>query len=195
MAGENPLVIFMPSGRRGRFEPGTTVLEAAREVGLTIESICGGRLTCGKCKVQVEEGEFAKHGISSAAAHLTPAGDDERAMLANAHADECRLSCTAQITGDLLIYVPEESRGQKQIIRKTAGERVIDINPAVRQVFVQVDKALLGEHRGDWGRLQNGAGGRMESGRSDHRSAGIAQAAAGAAQRQVGRDRHPLERP
>ena len=65
MTGQDPLVIFMPSGRRGHFAPGTTVLDAARELGLGIESICGGRLTCGKCKVQVEEGEFAKHGIVS----------------------------------------------------------------------------------------------------------------------------------
>ena len=47
------------------------MLQAARELGLGIESICGGRLTCGKCKVRVEEGAYAKHGITSAADHLT----------------------------------------------------------------------------------------------------------------------------
>ena len=75
-------------------------------------------------------------------------------LLAQVHAADCRLSCTARIQGDLLIYVPEESRAQKQIIRKAAGERIIDVNPAIRQVYVQVDEAELGEHRGDWGRLQ-----------------------------------------
>ena len=64
---QGSLVVFMPSGRRGRFAEGTTVLQAARELGLGIESICGGRLTCGKCKVRVEEGEFAKHGMTSRA--------------------------------------------------------------------------------------------------------------------------------
>jgi ferredoxin len=155
MTGQDPLVIFMPSGRRGHFAPGTTVLDAARELGLGIESICGGRLTCGKCKVQVEEGEFAKHGIVSRAANLTAAGEAERELLHAAHADECRLSCTACITDDVLVYIPEESRAQKQIIRKAAGERIIEIDPAVRQVYVQVDRAELGEHRGDWRRLQD----------------------------------------
>jgi uncharacterized 2Fe-2S/4Fe-4S cluster protein (DUF4445 family) len=131
------------------------VLDAARELGLGIESICGGRLTCGKCKVQVEKGEFAKHGIVSRADHLTTAGEAERELLHAAHADDCRLSCTACITGDVLVYIPEESRAQKQIIRKAAGERIIDIDPAVRQVYVQVDRAQLGEHRGDWRRLQD----------------------------------------
>ncbi|MBK8049891.1 MAG: DUF4445 domain-containing protein [Anaerolineales bacterium] len=145
----------MPSGRRGRFAEGTTVLEAARELGLGIESICGGRLTCGKCKVKVEDGEFVKHGIISHSSHLTAPSDAERDLLESSHATDGRMSCTAQITGDLLVYVPEESRAQKQVIRKTAGERVIDIDPAIRQLYVQVDRAELGEHRGDWGRLQD----------------------------------------
>jgi uncharacterized 2Fe-2S/4Fe-4S cluster protein (DUF4445 family) len=57
--------------------------------------------------------------------------------------------------GDLLLYVPEESRAHKQIIRKAATERAIEIAPAVRQYYVQVADASLGEHRGDWGRLQD----------------------------------------
>ena len=65
------------------------------------------------------------------------------------------MSCAARIQGDLLITIPEESRAHKQIIRKTATERVIEVDPAVRQVYVEVDQARLGEHRGDWGRLQD----------------------------------------
>jgi uncharacterized 2Fe-2S/4Fe-4S cluster protein (DUF4445 family) len=152
---QGSLVVFMPSGRRGRFAEGTTVLQAARELGLGIESICGGRLTCGKCKVRVEEGEFAKHAMKSSATHLTEASEAERLLLHTMRADDCRLSCTAQVTGDLLVFVPEESRAQKQVIRKAATDRIIDVDPAIRQVYVQVDKADLGEHRGDWRRVQD----------------------------------------
>ena len=122
MSEQGSLVVFMPSGRRGRFAEGTNVLDAARELGVGIESICSGRLTCGKCKVRVEEGHFAKHAITSTATHLTPVGGDERDLLHAMHGDDCRLSCTAQVTGDVLIYVPEESRAHKQIIRKAAGD-------------------------------------------------------------------------
>ena len=66
------LVLFMPPGRRGRFAPGTPVLEAARSLGVYIESVCGGRGICGRCQIEVAEGEFAKHGIRSAKDHLTP---------------------------------------------------------------------------------------------------------------------------
>lgn len=151
----------MPSGRRGRIQAGQSVLDSARQLGVEIESICGGRLTCGKCKVQLETGWFHKHGIYSTAEHVTAASPREQDLLdkmtgngTHAAAD-CRLSCTAHVQGDLLVYVPEESRAQKQIIRKAATERVIDVLPAIRQVYVEVTQAELGEHRGDWGRLQD----------------------------------------
>ena len=148
------LVILMPSGRRGYIEHGMPLLDAARELGVEIESICAGRLTCGKCKVRVEDGIFQKHGIVSSAAHLSTPTDEERMLLERIHGTDCRLSCSAHIQGDLLITVPEESRAHKQVIRKSATERAIQVAPAVRQVYVTVDEAQLGEHRGDWGRLQ-----------------------------------------
>jgi uncharacterized 2Fe-2S/4Fe-4S cluster protein (DUF4445 family) len=151
-------VIFMPSGRRGLAQSGESLLDVARRMGVEIESICGGRLTCAKCKVRVEEGAFAKHGIRSSAAHVSPASTKELDLLARANGegpDECRLSCSAHVQGDLLVYVPEESRAHKQVIRKAAGDRPIVVDPAVRLVYVEVDQAQLGEHRGDWGRLQD----------------------------------------
>ncbi|MEM7330893.1 MAG: ASKHA domain-containing protein [Chloroflexota bacterium] len=148
------LVLFMPSGRRGIIEQGKTVLEAARQVGVEIESICGGVMSCNKCRVQLEAGHFDKHGITSDESHLTPASDEEMALLERLKSTDCRLSCQAEIQGDVLIFVPEESRAQKQVIRKSATDRVIDIKPAVRQYYVEVERAELGEHRGDWGRLQ-----------------------------------------
>jgi uncharacterized 2Fe-2S/4Fe-4S cluster protein (DUF4445 family) len=153
--GAEHLVIFMPSGRRGRVRHGENLLDAARHMGVEIESICGGRLTCGKCKVRIEEGHFAKHGITSEAGHVTAVSDGETRLLQRLHSDDCRLSCNARVTGDVLIFVPEESQAHKQIIRKAATERVIDVQPAIRQVYVEVDRAALGQHRGDWGRLQD----------------------------------------
>ncbi|WP_420644282.1 ASKHA domain-containing protein [Candidatus Leptofilum sp.] len=151
----NHLVIFMPSGRRGRIASGTLVLDAARQLGVEIESICGGRLTCNKCRIRVEEGQFAKHGITSAQSHLTPASDEEIRLLEKLESPDCRLSCNAKIVDDALIFVPEESRAHKQVVRKAATDRIIDLFPTVRQIFVEVDNAELGEHRGDWGRLQD----------------------------------------
>jgi uncharacterized 2Fe-2S/4Fe-4S cluster protein (DUF4445 family) len=104
----------------------------------------------------VEDGRFDKHGILSTTDHLTPPGEEELTLLRRLGENgDCRLACSAYVKGDVLVFVPEESRAHKQVIRKSATERVIEVNPAVRQVYVAVDEAELGEHRGDWGRLQD----------------------------------------
>ena len=74
---DDALVIFTPSGRRGRFPEGTTVLDAARSLGVDIDSVCGGRGICGRCQVTQGLGDFPKHGIVSEPAHLSPFADLE----------------------------------------------------------------------------------------------------------------------
>src|SRR5690349_21444078 len=152
------LVVFQPSGRQGQILEGTTLLDAARQLGVDVDSICGGRQTCGKCKILVESGEFAKYAIRSDAGHLTPADAAERDYFAEhgwGQPNGARLSCSACVTGDVLVTVPPESQSRRQIIRKSASERVIEIDPLLRQVFVEVEPHRLGERGGDWERLQN----------------------------------------
>ena len=63
-------VVFTPSGKRGHFPLETPVLEAARSLGVDIDSVCGGRAICGRCQVLCAEGEFPKHEINSVACLL-----------------------------------------------------------------------------------------------------------------------------
>ncbi|HLE52485.1 MAG TPA: ASKHA domain-containing protein [Anaerolineales bacterium] len=144
---------LMPSGRRGKVRRGTDLLTAARQLGVELESICGGRQTCGKCQVIVEQGHFPKHAITSASDHLSPPTAAEIAYGQEHPLDGRRLACAAEVLGDLLVSVPEESQARKQIIAKAASDRVIEIDPAVRQVYVEVQPAALGDSRGDWERL------------------------------------------
>jgi uncharacterized 2Fe-2S/4Fe-4S cluster protein (DUF4445 family) len=148
-------LILMPSGRQGDVPHGTTVLDAARSLGVEIESICGGRQTCGKCQIAPEWGTFQKHGIASTPDHLTPPGEVEREYTAQHGIDlaERRLSCAACVAGDLLIHVPEESQARKQVIRKEASDLTIEVAPALRLVYVEVEPAEMGGP-GDWQRLQ-----------------------------------------
>ena len=74
---DDVLVVFTPSGKRGRVTQGTTVLQAARELGVDLDSVCGGRAICGRCQVTLSEGAFPKHGIESRADHLSDLGDNE----------------------------------------------------------------------------------------------------------------------
>jgi uncharacterized 2Fe-2S/4Fe-4S cluster protein (DUF4445 family) len=147
-------VIFTPSGRRGRFEAGTTILDAARSLGVDLDSVCGGRGLCGRCQVVPGEGSFPKHGIESSGSHLSPRGADEAEYdsLRGLAADR-RLGCRAEIHGDLLIDVPPESQVHRQVVRKGVPVREFVIDPMVRLHEVEVERPSLASPTGDLGRL------------------------------------------
>jgi uncharacterized 2Fe-2S/4Fe-4S cluster protein (DUF4445 family) len=151
----DPFVLFMPSGKRGRFPKGTTVLDAARQLGVYVESVCGGRATCGRCQIEVQEGNFAKHKIVSSNDHISARGPKElRYIKVRGLADERRLSCSATIEGDLVIDVPQDAVVNAQLVRKKASDRIIERNPAVHLCYVEVDQPDMHKPLGDLDRLK-----------------------------------------
>jgi uncharacterized 2Fe-2S/4Fe-4S cluster protein (DUF4445 family) len=151
----DPLVLFMPSGKRGRFPVGTPILDAARQLGVYVESVCGGRATCGRCQIEVQEGNFAKHKIVSSLDHISPKGPkEERYERVRGLADGRRLSCSATIQGDLVVDVPQDTVINAQTIRKAATDRVIERNPAIQMCYVEVDEPDMHKPLGDLDRLK-----------------------------------------
>jgi uncharacterized 2Fe-2S/4Fe-4S cluster protein (DUF4445 family) len=156
MAAEKARLIFQPSGRRGEVDKGMTIIEASRRVGVDIEALCGEKKVCGKCKVRIEEGFYEKYGIQSSRNNVS-AWMEEEEKFVNAEQRELgyRLGCCAQIEGDLLIFVPEESRAGKQVVSKAARDIPIDWNPAVREYYVEVIEPTFEHPTGDFERLQD----------------------------------------
>ncbi len=147
-------VVFLPSGRRGRFDVGTPILDCARSLGVDIDSVCGGRGICGRCQVVVADGEFAKHGVTSRGDHISPRGEpenrfDERKGLS---ADR-RLSCHALLWDDVVIDVPPDSQVHKQVVRKRAEVRDIQMDPAIRLHYCVVEEPDMHNPLGDFERL------------------------------------------
>ncbi|NGO63881.1 DUF4445 domain-containing protein [Rhizobium daejeonense] len=154
-ASKDHLVLFMPSGKRGRFPVGTPVLDAARSLGVYVESVCGGRATCGRCQIEVQEGNFAKHGIVSSNEHISPIGPkEERYDRVRGLPEGRRLSCSATIQGDLVVDVPQDTVVNAQVVRKAATDRVIERNPAVHLCYVEVDEPDMHKPLGDLDRLK-----------------------------------------
>ncbi len=152
---KDPLVLFMPSGRRGRFKKGTNVLDAARQLGVYVESVCGGRGICGRCQIEVQEGNFAKHGITSANDHLSPFGAKEKRYAEKRDLiSGRRLSCSSMIEGDLLIDVPQDVQVNAQIVRKAADTRLIERNPAIQMCYVEVEEPDMHKPLGDLDRVK-----------------------------------------
>ena len=154
MSAEDAFVVFTPSGKRGRFKLGTPLLQAARTLGVDIDSVCGGRGLCGRCQVLVMEGEFAKHGVRSQAQNVSPAAEVERAYAERrALRPGHRLSCSARVLGDVVIDVPPESQVHRQVIRKGLDSRPITLDSVVRLHHVEVREPDMSEPSGDLRRL------------------------------------------
>ncbi len=150
----DPLVVFTPSGKRGHFPVGTPVLTAARQLGVDLDSVCGGRGICSKCQITPSYGEFPKHGVTVAKDALSKWNkveqryDDKRGLKPGR-----RLGCQATVQGDIVIDVPPESQVHRQVVRKAASARVIEMAPATRLYLIDVVEPDMHEPTGDFERI------------------------------------------
>jgi uncharacterized 2Fe-2S/4Fe-4S cluster protein (DUF4445 family) len=153
---EQALLVFTPSGKRGSFTIGTSVLDAARELGVDLDSVCGGRGLCGRCQVHCSEGEFSKHNIVSRTDHLGE-GTRVEARYQRINGDfgkGRRLGCQATIQGDLVIDIPPDSQVHKQVIRKALDHAIMTVSPTVRLYVVDVEEPDMHDPSGDLRRLK-----------------------------------------
>jgi uncharacterized 2Fe-2S/4Fe-4S cluster protein (DUF4445 family) len=115
-------VVFQPVGRTVYVLPGTLLLEAAGRAGIVLQTPCGGRGTCGKCRVRVTDGEC-------------PVSPADKAILSPRQIREGnRLACQTYVREPLVVDIPDESRfdAAQQILTADAGRRAV-LNPVVRK--------------------------------------------------------------
>lgn len=154
-APDQVMVVFTPSGKRGGFTPGTTVLQAARTLGVDLDSVCGGRAICGRCQINLSEGSFSKHGIESRASHLSAVTETEAEYFRSiGGGTDRRLACSTEILDDVVIDVPADSQVHKQVVRKRMEVHDIEVDPAVRIYFVEVPEPSMHDPAGDLRRLR-----------------------------------------
>ena len=152
----DPLVIFTPSGKRGRFPVGTPILTAARQLGVDLDSVCGGRGICSRCQITPSYGEFSKHGVTVAADALSEWNKVEQRYKEKRGLKEGRrLGCQATVQGDVVIDVPPESQVHKQVVRKRAEAREIVLDPSTRLFYVEVAEPDMHDPSGDLERLRD----------------------------------------
>ena len=150
----DPLVVFMPSGKRGRFPVGTPVLSAARSLGVDLDSVCGGRGICSKCQITPSYGSFPKLGVTVSDGALSDWNSvEQRYQDKRGLKPGRRLGCQATVQGDIVIDVPPESQVHKQVVRKAASDRAIVMDPATRLFMVDVQQPDMHEPTGDLQRL------------------------------------------
>lgn len=130
---------FLPSETRTRAPEGTTIFNAANWAGLAIDSTCGGRGTCGKCKVQLLEG-------------LAPIREADRKFLSPADLESgWRLSCRAILHSDCVVDVPR-LMGNPKAALLGYGHHVI-LNPNVAKVYLELAEPDLEDQQSDLARV------------------------------------------
>ena len=133
-------VIFIPSGLAGTFHSKQTVLDAARELGVDLDSVCGARGVCGKCQVIPSFGNFPKWAITSEVSSLSEVNSTEELYSGRRPLEiGGRLGCQAFIQGDLIIEVPPGSQLHGPMVRKEVNLRAVDLDPVSTVSDVEID--------------------------------------------------------
>ena len=139
-------VVFTPSGLDGVVPDGVTVLDAARQMGVDIDSVCGGRGICGRCQITPSNGVFAKWGITATETSLSGLAETETNYRAKrALVPGNRLGCAARICGDVVIDIPAISQVHRQIVRKDLDLDPIIVDPSFSLFYLTIPEAQLGD--------------------------------------------------
>ncbi len=147
-------VLFQPSGKRGKFPAGSLILDCARSLGVDIDSVCGGRGICGRCKIRLLIGNDARVNIKSFSNSVSPISDAEKRYSQKKELiNDERLSCHTKLLRSVIIDVPHESQVHKQVIRKRSNSRKIIVKPALKLYYVEVTKPDMKSESGDFERL------------------------------------------
>ncbi len=147
-------VIFQPDGCRSICPDKTNLLTVARQLGVDLESPCGGSQVCGKCAVKIEHASAQEVSKTSL---LTQVGEQESKLLSSTDlAQGYRLACCTEVTSDLIAYIPEQSRRTQQVILENGRLAKMSLHPAVQLFFLELEKPTIEDHRDDLTRICDG---------------------------------------
>jgi len=136
---------FQPLGRRGPSPPGQSLLETARQLEVDLISLCGGAGKCGRCKVQIIEGQTS-----------APNAAERKALAQRELQNGYRLACQTCADSDLIIYVPPESLSTPQRVELEGVEAPVSPDPTLRGYEVCLSAPSLSDLKADYERLVEG---------------------------------------
>ncbi len=146
-------VCFGPSGLKVEVVRGTTLLDAAHQVGLYLSSVCGGDGYCGKCKVIVDQGQFQAKPTTL--------------LTAEEVRDHTVLACQTQVLSDMTVTVPsghtletgriliDGNAPQSSAARGKGGATTFPFDPLVRKFYLEMTPPSVQDHTADHERLHS----------------------------------------
>jgi uncharacterized 2Fe-2S/4Fe-4S cluster protein (DUF4445 family) len=120
-------VLFMPGGREVEVTGGTSLLEAARLADVGLDGDCGGRGSCGKCRVLAREG-------------LAPLTALEKKLLSSQDVEQgVRLACQAQVNGPAQVTLLATTAARHHILEEGIS-RAVRLRPALTKHFLPMGR-------------------------------------------------------
>jgi ferredoxin len=133
-----------PIGRHLPSIRGATILEVARSAGIPVNSVCGGRKTCGRCKVRI---------ISGRTSALSK--DEKRLLSKREIEDGYRLACAARVLGDIKIFIPPYALLKIPRLQLTGNEPDLVLDPVISEYKLQPEIISLNPNLADWENVKN----------------------------------------
>ena len=134
-------VVFQPNNLLVEVPEGTTLKEAMNDAGLEFDFLCGGRGTCGKCRVKVSKGL------------TTPVAREQEILQVKELDEGIRLACLTIVHSDLIVELPTKKLQHNILI--ASDERAFQISPQLHKVFIEVAKPSRETQSSDWRRLKD----------------------------------------
>ena len=143
-------ITFLPDEKNIKVNEGITILEAAEKAGININTPCGGKGVCGKCKVLIKKG-------------ITAATPIEEVILSKEEIKKgFREACQTKLFNDTVIEIPSEIRLDfKKVYSSNLKGDINRINhdfsfkSNLKKVFLELKKPSLDDQRSDWERIKD----------------------------------------
>ena len=137
-------IIFLPFKKLAKVDKGESILDAAIRMDIPIETICGGKGECGKCKVKI----LSRKGFSE----IT---EKEKRLIGKKDLLKgMRLACLTKVYGNLILEVPEESLRRGFVKDKTYAQRKVNLLPAISLYPLEIPPPSLSSNESDFERIK-----------------------------------------
>lgn len=134
-------VVFQPSGRQAAATAGQTLLELAHSLGIQMNAPCGGKGTCGGCRVEIVRGT------------PEPTEEDRNELSHEELARNVRLACRTRVHADMTVVIPRETLLFDQQILESGIEAAVELSPAVRRAHLTLGEPSVDDQRSDADRV------------------------------------------
>ncbi|MCX7965954.1 MAG: ASKHA domain-containing protein [Syntrophorhabdaceae bacterium] len=132
-------IVFLPFGKKVKVNKEEYVLKVARRSNIPIESICGGKGKCGKCRIKI----LSRQGFSDVT-------EQEKKLFTEKElSDGIRLACLTRIEGNLKVEILKENTVGDFVRDKTEIKRQMDLHPAICQYYIEIPPPSLSDNESD----------------------------------------------